>query len=156
MRNFMLFTMSLCIVLLISACSQNQESKGRTSTDVVQWKALSELDELAEHLESDVKDNDLEHVREHIADLQAAAKEVIENPPPKNSKNPEKIKLIQADLKSLIDNITDELVSNDQMLTSLVMSLHPIVESMMEAAGVPHVHDHEDHEGHEHDDNHNE
>lgn len=152
MRNFNWFALSLSLVLFTSACSQNPESEGTTNTDVVQWEALSELDELAVHLEGYVEDNDLEHVRGHVEELQTTGQTVVEGPVPENVKNPEKVKQIQTDLKNVMDNMTNELISDDQMLSSLILSLHPIVENLMEAAGVPHVHEHDDE--HDHDDEH--
>lgn len=143
----------LCLIICLFAFACANQSDTNEAV-VVQWEALRELDELSLHMEGYVERNDMEHVRGHYEELRDALAAVAESELPENAHKPDEARQLQQELKALADSLTDELKTNDEMVKTLVKSVHPVSARLMEAAGVPHVHGHEghdhDHEGHDH------
>lgn len=120
-----------------------------TQDQVVTWAQLRVLDELSEKAinHSEAEGGSLQ---EMAVELFAAAKMVSLSEPPTNAKHAEQVVLLQSDLTGLIG---DEISSlNKEELTERIDAIHTVAVKLMEAAGMPHVHnhDHEDHTGHNH------
>ncbi len=99
---------------------------------VVKWSPLKKLDDLAEK-------KDLAALRKIAASVKTAAEAVESEVVPKNAKQPEQVKILQGDLKSLTDSIHDPVKQDYEALTSLFTGIHPIVRQLMETSGMRHV-----------------
>jgi len=113
------------------------------AADVVKWPNLKKLDDLAEKCEALSGKKDVAGLRKIAADTKAAAVAVETDKIPANAKDKEKVKTLQNDLKSLSDAIEDPKTQDGEELTELLAGVHPIVEQLMEASGMPHVHEQE-------------
>lgn len=107
---------------------------------VVKWPSLKKLDDLAEKCEALSETNDVPALRKIAASVKTAAVAVESEAVPKNAKQPEQVKVLQSDLKSLTDAISDPDKQDGDELTGVLAGVHPIVEQLMEASGMPHVH----------------
>ena len=108
---------------------------------VVKWPSLKKLDDLAERCEALSEKKDVAALRKIAASMKTAAEAVESEGVPKNAKEPEQVKVFQGDLKSLTDSITDPEKQDAEELSALLAGVHPIVEQLMEASGMPHVHE---------------
>jgi hypothetical protein len=108
---------------------------------VVTWEALKKLDVLAERCEALCEKYDVVALRQLAATVKQAALVVATDALPKGAKQPDQIKVLQGDLKSLADAITAPAQQDAAALTAILAGMHPIVEKLMEAAGLPHVHE---------------
>jgi hypothetical protein len=111
---------------------------------VVKWPSLKKLDDLAEKCEALSERKDVPGLRKIAASVKAAAAAVESEAVPNNAKQPDQVKVLQGDLKSLTDSITDPDKQDGEELTALLAGVHPIVEQLMEASGMPHVHETEE------------
>ena len=68
---------------------------------------------------------------------------VVAEPVPAGAKNPGQVKVLLGDLKSLSDSLTNPGQQDGGELTAILCGIHPIVEKLLEAAGMPHVHEDE-------------
>lgn len=114
-----------------------------SAADVVKWPNLKKLDDLAEKCEALSGKKDVEGLRKVSAATKAAAIAVENDKIPANAKDKEKVKTLQSDLKSISDSLGDPKTQEGDELTDLLASVHPIVEQLMEASGMPHVHEEE-------------
>ena len=110
---------------------------------VVTWKSLKKLDVLAERCEALSDAHDVAELRKLVKPVKDAATIVAADPVPVGAKAPDQVKVLQSDLKSLTDVLTDTSTQTDAELTAILASVHPIVEKLMEGAGMPHVHENE-------------
>ena len=108
---------------------------------VVKWPSLKKLDDLAEKCEALSEKKDMAALRKIAASVKTAAEAVESEAVPNNAKQPEQVKVLQGDLKSLTDSINDPEKQDGEELTALLAAVHPIVEQLMEASGMPHVHE---------------
>jgi hypothetical protein len=112
----------------------------RAADGPVGWPALSMLDALSERCALLVASQDVAEARRIVPSMKLAAETVAKDSPPKNAKQPEQVKVCQADLKSLAAAI-DALDPKDvDELAGLLAGVHAVVEQLMEAVGMPHVH----------------
>lgn len=111
----------------------------------VKWDSLKKLDELAERCEALADTNDVAELRKLVGPVKAAAVIVAADPVPAGAKAPELVKVLQADLQSLTDSLTDSGTQADAEVAAILAGIDPIVGKLMEAAGMPHVHE-DDHE----------
>ncbi len=110
---------------------------------VVKWDDLKKLDDLAEKCEALCDQKDVKGLRKVCPSVKEAATKVQKDTVPKGAKDPEKVKVLQGDLKSLVDSLDDPDTQDPEELTAILAGIHPIVEQLMEASGMPHVHEQE-------------
>ena len=108
---------------------------------VVKWPSLKRLDTLAERCEALCDQKDTAALRKIAGSVKAAAATVVRDSVPAGAKRPDEVKVLQGDLKSLADAIQDPAQQDGAELTALLAGIHPVVEKLMEAAGLPHVHE---------------
>jgi hypothetical protein len=130
-------SLSVCALLCISFALV-----GHAET-VVKWDSLKKLDVLAERCEALSDAHDVAELRKLVQPVKAAAAIVATDPVPVGAKAPDQVKVLQSDLKSLTDVLTDPGPQTDAELTAILASVHPIVEKLMEGAGMPHVYENE-------------
>lgn len=118
----------------------------RAEEIVVKWSSLKKLDDLAERCEALCERKDVTALRKIASLVKYAAKAVESEPVPKGAKSPDEVKVLQADLKSLADSIGDPVKQDGEELTAILAGIHPVVEKLMEASGMPHVHEKEEKE----------
>ncbi len=133
--------------VFILGCGMETE---QVTEDEVVWAKLRVLDEYSETALQFANNNDVESLKEKAVELMSAAKLVAEGAPPDNVKQPEQVKVLQQDLTDLIVDDPGNLPPEE--LADRVHAIHSVVVKLMEAAGMPHVHDHDDHEGDDHGD----
>lgn len=132
---FGLFRYAL-VVLLLATVTVHAET-------VVKWPSLKKLDDLAEKCEALAEQKDVVGLRKIAASVKLAAKTVQTEAIPTGAKEPERVKVLQGDLKSLTESIGDPDKQDGGELTAVLAAVHPIVEQLMQASGMPHVHDEE-------------
>lgn len=108
---------------------------------VVKWAELKKLDDLAEKCEALSDRSDVKGLRKVAPSVKEAATLLEKSQVPKAAKDPEKVKILRGDLKSLIDSLGDPDTQDPEELTAILAGVHPIVEQLMEASGMPHVHE---------------
>lgn len=109
--------------------------------DVVKWPSLKKLDDLAERCEALCGNKDISGLRKIAAEVKDAAKVVASDTVPQGAKQPGQVKVLQEDLKSLADSIGDADKQDGEELSAILAGIHPVVEQLMEASGMPHVHE---------------
>lgn len=131
------------------------------------WSNLRQLDELCERAEQLMAKDDHTALRVLRPDLVTKARQVADDPLPAHAPQVKQAGALQDDLRALAKELNAPELSNES-LKELCEGLHPIVARLLEAAGLPHVHeDHDqddethhhyhDHEhGHDHDHEHHE
>ncbi len=124
--------------LALLICIQLASCRNRV---VVQWPDLKQLDNLAERCEALCEQKDVAALRLVADSVKAAAITVALDPVPDGVRQPEVVNTLQGDLSNLADAIGDPEKQDGAELTSVLAGVHPIVEKMMEAAGMPHVHE---------------
>jgi len=131
---------ALAICALLPLCFS---LTGCRDARVVQWPALKQLDNLAEQCEALCDQKDVAALRKIAGTVQTAAITVVREPAPAGAKQPDEVKSLQGDLKNLAESIHDPARQDGAELTAILAGVHPIVEKLMEAAGMPHVHESE-------------
>ncbi|MEM6569817.1 MAG: hypothetical protein AAF957_15510 [Planctomycetota bacterium] len=125
--------LGLCLVAICSACST-----GEGGGDAVFWPELAEFDELAYRADGLVRTDDLAAVEGSLAELLASGRAVTVASIPSNAADPKQVEAMLTDLTSLIEGLADE--PDEDSMQTLVLGLHPVIENLMKAAGMPHVH----------------
>ena len=110
---------------------------------VVKWDSLKKLDDLAERCEALSETNDVAALRKLAGPVKAAAAIVATDPVPAGANAPDQVKVLQADLQSLTDALTDS-GQPDAEVAAILAGIDPIVGKLMEAAGMPHVHENDE------------
>ena len=128
----------LCLCLAVVATSCNRGGDG-TGDDSVSWPELTRLDDIAYRAEGFARAGDLSTVSESLSDLLDAGKAVTPATIPANAADPQQVQANLTDLTSLIDGLSASEL-DDQTLTQLVLGLHPVIEKLIQAVGMPHVH----------------
>ncbi|MEM6917323.1 MAG: hypothetical protein AAF491_12225, partial [Verrucomicrobiota bacterium] len=122
---------------MVSSCGEGQNE--RAEGDAVSWPELVAFDELAYRAEGLAKVKDVAGIVSQQTPLVEAGRAVSLDSMPENVKNPKEVEQLLADLASLVDGIAKDGVPEESLL-ALVEGLHPVVESLIKAAGMPHVH----------------
>ena len=112
---------------------------------VVKWDSLKKLDDLAERCEALSDSKDVPGLRELVKPVKNAMTVVAVDPVPKGAKLPDQVKILQADLKNLAEVLSDPQIETKSEFVEIFAGIHPIVENLMEAAGMPHVHENDVH-----------
>jgi hypothetical protein len=126
--------------LLIAAVSLSTQMLAKAD-EVVKWPNLKKLDDVAERCEALCDSKNIPELRKIAAAAKAAAVTVENDKIPANAKDKERVKTLQSDLKSLTDVLGDPKTEDGDELMGVLSSIHPIVEQLMEASGMPHVHE---------------
>ncbi len=113
---------------------------------VVTWDSLKKLDDLAERCEALSDSKDVSGLRGLIKAVKAAMTTVAAEPVPAGAKSPEQVKVLQADLRNLSEVLSDTDIMADTDVVAILAGVHPVVENLMEASGMPHVHENDEHE----------
>jgi len=111
---------------------------------VVKWDSLKNLDNLAERCEALSDSKDISGLRKLIKPVRSAMASVAADPVPKDAKLPDQVKFLQADLKNLSEVLSDPQIEANTEFVEILAGIHPIVENLMEAAGMPHVHENDE------------
>lgn len=139
--RFVFFTSLFCAIPSI------YPSTAQAAEVVVRWDALKRLDELAEKCEALCEKKDVAGLREVAGPVKQAATVVATDAVPAGAKEAARVNVLQGDLKNLAESIVDPAQQDGEELTAILAGIHPIVEELMGAAGMPHVH--EEDEAHE-------
>jgi hypothetical protein len=128
----MRFACLLVCTLLMFGCGTRNES-------VLEWPELKALDMEVEELEGLLGgDPDPAAMAEHLPHVQAALEALFASEIPAKADNPDLVKQKLEELESLATEVGDN--------ADVLKALHPLVASIMEPAGMPHVHDEHDHD----------
>ncbi len=130
------FSSFLLISLTCWICSCERQAG---SGAAVEWPELVAFDELAYQMEGHAKIKDAEGIRGMLGPLLDSGRAVSIDTMPSNVANQPMVEQTLGDLTSLVGGLGSESVP-DEELFSLVEGLHPVVEALIEAAGMPHIH----------------
>jgi hypothetical protein len=124
------------VALVLSHCSK---------PTVVEWPALKEMDEWAEKGEAWADGAKIGEIRKELPGFIAAAEKLAASPVPANVADAKGVAQVMGDFRDVLTRLKKPGISDDDLKT-LVAALHPLVERLMEVAGMPHVHEHDDHD----------
>lgn len=137
----------ICVIaglLLLGACG------GRSGFGSVEWPELKAFDHQVEQAEARVDAGADAEERSVLAQaLKADGEALLASRIPSNVTSRA---IVEARLQDIRDLLV-ELESNESS-ADVFKAFHPIVEGLMEAAGMPHVHDHDHDHGQDHDHDH--
>ena len=140
-----------CLLLILgfaligSACRQEGGDvvpETGSNDKTVSWPELVRLDEVSYRAEGLVRAGDLAAVRKSRTEVLEAGWAVNQASVPSNVADPLQVEVLLIDLNSLIIDLAAADL-DDETLSSLVLGLHPVIEKLIEAAGMPHLHGHE-------------
>ena len=129
----------LSLILLLSSC---ERSANEIAEETVSWPEIADFDNLAFQADGLVRVKDLEAVRDLHADLVKAGMAVTPSSIPANAAKPKEVELILSDLSNLVSGLQADPL-DDSSLENLVLGLHPVIAKLIEAAGMPHIHENE-------------
>ena len=130
---------TLLVAGLVSGCGSAVQD--HRDAPGVQWPELKALDALSAGAEIVIERGDEEKLRQLADQMKVATIALADAPLPAGVKNSGDLE----HLKELAATLDDSEHMHDA-----VRAFHPVVEKLMETAGVPHTHDHHDHAGHDH------
>ena len=105
----------------------------------VSWPEITRFDDIAFRADGFTRVEDLSAVRELLDELLEAGKAVTTDTIPPNVADAQQVELLLGDLTNLISDLgADEL--DDASLEDLVLGLHPVIATLIDAAGMPHIH----------------
>ena len=139
LRLNVILSVSICPFLLISSCKDKNEVSGAAT---VEWPELTRLDNVAYRADGLVRTGDTTSVRASLAELLETGRAVTPATIPFNAVARQQVETLMADLANLIEELSSEELG-DESLSSLVLGLHPVIEKLIEAAGMPHLHGNE-------------
>jgi hypothetical protein len=151
------FTTSCLLALCLGGCRQDHDDHDHAAAaapavaSIVEWPAVRELDELAHRAGAAADGGDVAALRAMLPDLNRLAKAAATDAIPGNARNAVQVEMLQLDLENLADALADPAALADEDLHASVEALHPVIEGLMLAAGLPHVHGSQDDHGHDHD-----
>ena len=131
--------LSSCLLFYVLACTSCEKSVSRSNEDIVAWPEITRFDDLAFRADGLVRVEDLAAVRDMLVDLLKAGDSIKTSTIPQNVANPEQVELFLADLLNLIQNLGDKNL-DDLTLKNLILGLHPVIEKIIVAAEMPHIH----------------
>ena len=127
------------VVLVMSSCNQ-KGADGNTAPVV--WPELNTFDELAYRADGVARTGDSDALKELLPALVEAGKSVSVDTVPSNTAAPTQVENILGDLNGLVDALSVQSLEDDALF-DLVLGLHPVIENLIEAAGMPHLHGNE-------------
>jgi len=132
--------LSLFALLLVVSCGRDavQTGAGAGAGPVV-WPELAHFDELAYRAEGLAKVEDREGLLKGRTALLEAGWAVSPGTMPENVADRQHAHQLMGDLSSLINGFAQTEMP-DERLFALAEGLHPVVEALIKAAGMPHVH----------------
>ncbi|MEC8496259.1 MAG: hypothetical protein VXZ39_15125 [Planctomycetota bacterium] len=123
----------LLLGFFVSACG------GDGATDeVVVWPELAAFDEIAYVADGHARTGDLSAVASARAQLLEAGLLVTIATIPSNAADRTQAEATLGDLRSLVEGLAVD--QDEEALSSLVLGMHPVIEELMKAVGMPHVH----------------
>lgn len=132
------FRPALLFVIALLATSCGEDGPKSDSGPVV-WPELAAFDEFAYRAEGFAKVKDRESLLKQRAGLLEAGWAVSPPTMPENAASQRRVHQLLGDLSSLVNGFASKEIS-DERLFALAEGLHPVVEALIEAAGMPHVH----------------
>jgi len=129
------FAFALGLSVLPAGCSK--------SDGVVQWPALKDMDEWAEKGEGWAEEGKIADMRKALPDILSAGEKLAASAVPGNAKDPAAVAQTMGDFKDLLNHLKKPGLTDDDLKVQ-VGAIHPLVAKLMEASGLPHVHEHEE------------
>jgi len=133
--SFGCFAALALVCLSFTSCERGPD----TSEATVSWPELVAFDELVYRAEGLAKVKDREGLMGSREAMVEAGKKVSSVTMPANVADSARVEQLLGDLSGLVDGL-DQSEMSDEKLFSLVEGLHPVVEAMIGAAGMPHLH----------------
>ncbi len=134
LQRAFLLSVGFCLAVGASSCGG-----GDAGGKAVTWPELAHFDELAYRADGFARVGDYASVEEARAELLEAGRAITPATTPSNAADPDQVETTLADLTSLIDGLAATELDRETM-AALVLGLHPVLEKLMSAAGMPHVH----------------
>jgi hypothetical protein len=106
----------------------------------VQWPDLRAMDDLTHRTDALAARSDSDALRELLPELHRLTLAVASAPAPAGTKDTDKLAVLQKDLASLAEFVSDPATMTDAEVIIQSKSFHPLVLEIMAAAGMPHVH----------------
>ena len=131
--SFGLPSLLLLCLTLATACSR--DDAGDTP---VSWPELVRFDEIAYRADGLARTGDLASVEEMREELLESGRAVTPATIPSNVADPRQAETILADLTSLVDGLGS--TTDPESAATLVLGMHPVIEKLIDAAGMPHIH----------------
>lgn len=122
--------------------SSCERTDTKTKEEEVIWPEIVHLDNLAFRADGLVRVKDLAAVRVLLSELHLAGVAVTPSTIPSNAADPQEVELILYDLANLVSGLATENLE-DGLMENLVLGLHPVIAKLIEAAGMPHIHENE-------------
>lgn len=121
----------VALVAMLTAC-------GSTSESILEWPSLSSLDVGVEELDSLLASGKTPaELNEQISNVTAQIKTLVKEGVPSGAQNTQMVTEKLSELSSLVDPIQSSEIA---VKADALKALHPLVASIMETAGMPHVH----------------
>ncbi|MEO0662743.1 MAG: hypothetical protein AAFZ87_14495, partial [Planctomycetota bacterium] len=102
------------------------------------WPELVRFDEIAYVADGHARTGDFDAVAGARAELLDAGRALTATTIPANVADRAQVEAFLADLTGLVDGVSDE--PDPESMGTLVLGMHPVIEELMKAAGMPHVH----------------
>lgn len=150
------FLPALALGLAVGLVGCTSESKPASSdhahehdeTKGLQWPELRALDEFAHEVEHLIAENRLDDLRKLAPEIRGAAEKLAAAPAPNDAPMRPMLEGLVKEIGALGAGIGDAEKMSDETLKTSLEAFHPLVLKLMETAGMAHVHEHGDHDGH--------
>ena len=119
--------------LFVSACGGEEAAE-----EAVSWPELVAFDEIAYVADGYARTGDLSAVVSARTELLETGRLVTTATIPSNAADRSQVEATLGDLRSLVEGLAGD--QDEEALSSLVLGMHPVIEELMKAAGMPHVH----------------
>lgn len=116
----------------------------------VKWPQLRALDDLAHRADAAIEAGDPDKALALAEEVKMAADTLVTDGVPEGVKNREAVSAMVQDVKILAADLEGYENRPAEEIGPVLASFHPLVLSIMETAGLPHVHGDRDHD-HDHD-----
>lgn len=131
MRSKVLIVIGTVLLLLLVACSHQHAH--------VEWPELVAFDHATEELEGQLNQGLFrDEQTDSVAGLQVAGRNLIDSQIPANVASVQLVRHRLDELLALLENLDQA----ESLTAEQVKPFHALAEALMEAAGMPHVHDH--------------
>ena len=121
------------LLLILAACTRDD-----VEGTPVAWPELVRFDEIAYRADGLARTGDLGAVNDLRAELIETGLAVTPSTIPADVADPREVGIILADLTSLVEGLS--ATEDAGSTATLVLGLHPVIERLITAAGMPHVH----------------